>query len=276
MPKKICLDWFKQLDDWKLFKESCIKNERHWKQLYGFENEIDREIIQDKAHYVMLNPNQLYESEDEKTDSIVNVPIEVYENSNNQSNSLSASKQIYFCKYCDTAFLDAISLQNHERNDHNKNFPFKCNFCQFEEKSISIIVSHIKEIHNSTKAYICFQCNKAYAKRSDRKKHSRIHTGIKPYVCDICSKAFGRTANLTKHKKVHLGLFKNYLCTQTGCTKSFSNKYDFQRHIEIHAKQPLPLPPSQPTTESVFESQFNYQPKFYTENSASINDSKDL
>jgi hypothetical protein len=56
-------------------------------------------------------------------------------------------------------------------------------------------------------------------------------TGDKPYKCDQCTKSFSDKYNLVRHIQVHT-VHKPYQCEQ--CTKSFSQKGNLVTHIRVH------------------------------------------
>lgn len=144
-------------------------------------------------------------------------------------------RNIFFCQYCESAFVTHEECTAHENNGHDPLAPNACNFCDFRCASRVTIIAHIKECHEREKPYVCVQsqCNKKFGRRSDLKKHSISHTGIRPFTCKVCNKGFSRNTNLTKHMKIHEGLNKPFACQQ--CPRSFSARCDLQRHEQIHS-----------------------------------------
>lgn len=139
-------------------------------------------------------------------------------------------KNLFFCQYCDTAYVEADDCAEHERR-HDPQNPHQCNFCPFRCASRNTIIAHIKECHEPDKPFVCIQCNKKFGRRSDLKKHSIVHTGIRPFNCPVCGKNFSRNTNLTKHLRIHSGL-KPHVCQQ--CPRSFTTKADLFRHVQVH------------------------------------------
>lgn len=141
-------------------------------------------------------------------------------------------KNLFFCQYCDTAYVEHDDCLEHEAN-HDAINPHQCNFCSFSCASRNTIIAHIKECHEPEKPFICMQCNKKFGRRSDLKKHSIVHTGIRPFSCPVCGKNFSRNTNLTKHLRIHSGL-KPHVCHK--CPRSFTTKADLLRHTQVHSE----------------------------------------
>lgn len=139
-------------------------------------------------------------------------------------------KNLFFCQYCDTAFVEHEDCLDHEGN-HDAINPHQCNFCVFSCGSRNTIIAHIKECHEPDKPFVCIQCSKKFGRRSDLKKHSIVHTGIRPFSCPVCGKNFSRNTNLTKHLRIHSGL-KPHVCQQ--CPRSFTTRADLLRHAQVH------------------------------------------
>ncbi|KAI7870196.1 hypothetical protein BDF14DRAFT_1708089, partial [Spinellus fusiger] len=50
--------------------------------------------------------------------------------------------------------------------------------------------------------YQCTDCYRAFSRKHDLQRHTRVHTGIKPYLCIGCRKAFARTDALKRHLRM--------------------------------------------------------------------------
>lgn len=142
------------------------------------------------------------------------------------------TRNIFFCQFCDTAFIDQFECSKHEQSHESTN-PHQCNFCPYRCAGRNTIIAHIKEYHEPSKPFVCIQCNKKFGRRSDLKKHSIVHTGVRPFGCPECGKNFSRNTNLTKHLRIHSGL-KPHVCQQ--CPRSFTTKGDLYRHTQVHTE----------------------------------------
>lgn len=140
-------------------------------------------------------------------------------------------RNVHFCQYCETAFVDREQCLSHEITSHDPYNPHACNFCPFRCASRNTIIAHIKECHEREKPFVCVQCNKKFGRRSDLKKHTVCHTGIRQYGCPVCTKSFSRSTNLRKHLKVHENV-RPFICSQ--CPRSFSSSLELQRHETVH------------------------------------------
>lgn len=140
-------------------------------------------------------------------------------------------RNIYFCQFCEAAFVSPHECQAHETHNHDPMLPHVCNFCTYRASDRPTVIAHIKQLHELDKPYVCVQCHKQFGRRSDLKKHAICHTGIRPFACNVCSKTFSRNTNLRKHMKIHDGL-KPFVCQS--CPRSFTTSSDLQRHETTH------------------------------------------
>uniref|UniRef100_A0A1B0CF07 Putative c2h2-type zn-finger protein n=1 Tax=Lutzomyia longipalpis TaxID=7200 RepID=A0A1B0CF07_LUTLO len=143
-----------------------------------------------------------------------------------------ALKNIFMCRFCDTAFSSAALCGDHEATSHRPDAPYACNFCDFSCTYRTSLILHIRDSHRTEKPYICATCNKGFGRRSDLKKHTIVHTGVRPFSCPVCNKNFSRNTNLTKHLRIHSGL-KPHVCSR--CPRSFTTHTDLMRHQQVHS-----------------------------------------
>ncbi|KAI9354037.1 hypothetical protein BD770DRAFT_325314 [Pilaira anomala] len=48
---------------------------------------------------------------------------------------------------------------------------------------------------------MCMFCYRAFSRKHDLLRHTRVHTGIKPYRCSYCQKTFARSDARRRHLK---------------------------------------------------------------------------
>ncbi|XP_058120629.1 zinc finger protein 467-like [Anopheles ziemanni] len=172
------------------------------------------------------------DEEDNKCDTFPKDATNGLPHGGGSTNSTPQKTVVYTCKYCDVAFADSSACQLHEMQDHDLLAPFACQYCAYKTAIRLSLISHIREMHQNPRPYICVICNKGFPRRSDLKKHTFVHTGVRPFACDQCGKSFSRNTNLTKHMRIHSGL-KPHGCEL--CPRSFANRADLVRHQKTHS-----------------------------------------
>jgi len=73
-------------------------------------------------------------------------------------------------------------------------------------------------------------------------KSKRTHTTVKQLTCNECDLAFKKKANLKRHEKIHKGetLLKKIIPCNT-CDKAFSRKYELTAHKKTHTGEKPPF-----------------------------------
>ena len=55
--------------------------------------------------------------------------------------------------------------------------------------------------HEDVRQFQCQNCDKAYRRPDDLKRHELTHSGTKPHVCSYCAKGFKQLSSLKNHEK---------------------------------------------------------------------------
>lgn len=200
----------------------------------GAEDEIG--VTDDEMGYENMNNNSNPNDEIDFTESKPMMADQVQHNIPRLhlpvAETAEGFKNLFFCQFCDTAYVDQEDCFDHE-SGHDALNPHQCNFCAFSCASRNTVVAHIKECHEPEKPFICLMCEKRFGRRSDLRKHAIVHTGIRPFGCPVCGKNFSRNTNLTKHLRIHSGL-KPHVCQL--CPRSFTTRADLLRHTQVHSE----------------------------------------
>lgn len=265
----ICHKCLVSVENFEEFKDQCQENDKKLRQIFNLpapdiqEEEVPEDISMlpdlEGHQIILLDPSKLYESSDSENENgdveteeqiadkpemlhdgevmqVLSEPIQEQEPpAIIQPPPISTRKEAFHCNYCDIAFSDPLACSEHEQTSHDPQYPFACGLpnCNFKSDNRNSLVLHIKEFHLLLNPFVCVQCNKTFARRSDLKKHAFVHSGIRSFVCDICSKSFTRNTNLTKHKRIHSDV-RGFKCNLCPNGKGFVNKSDLTRHLEIH------------------------------------------
>lgn len=140
--------------------------------------------LNDNDGITIIDPLKEYQSSDDESstsdvENFTSEPVPVkQQNSKVNRFKTQQIKNVFFCEYCDRAFVSQEECFRHELNNHDQQNPHICTFCTFQCASRNTIIAHIKECHDP-KPFLCTQCHKKFGRRSDLRKHSVVHTGIR-------------------------------------------------------------------------------------------------
>ena len=88
----------------------------------------------------------------------------------------------------------------------------KCEKCESTFNTPQTLKQHIDEnhievIHEGSKKYQCYHCDKYFPEKRNLKIHvETVHEGLKNYKCHICDYAGGTRGNLQSHiRNIHIG-----------------------------------------------------------------------
>ena len=81
------------------------------------------------------------------------------------------------------------------------------------------------------KRHKCKECDRAFVKSADLKRHMAGHRNEKNYKCEECDSAFTRRDNLKAHMLLHS---RKGVVTCDLCNKEFINTVYLKRHMHIH------------------------------------------
>ena len=81
------------------------------------------------------------------------------------------------------------------------------------------------------KRHKCTECDRAFVKSADLKRHMAGHRNEKKFICDDCGSAFTRRDNLKAHRLLHT---RESVVTCDLCSKEFINAVYLKRHMHIH------------------------------------------
>lgn len=96
---------------------------------------------------------------------------------------------------CDKAFPSPSALRNHMKTHQNR-WPKKCRYCDDMMNKWNEYMTHLNQMHEDKKTYVCSQCGKKFFKERNLQNHVRTHTGERNYMCDFCGFSFHAQNNL--------------------------------------------------------------------------------
>ena len=111
---------------------------------------------------------------------------------------------------------------------------FQCEMCGNYFLGSTEYITHYKDTHP---ALPCNSCEKVFTNPLSLKKYNFHHQGnIK--TCEFCGRSFPFDCQLNDHQKTYLSK-KLHFCSFANCDKSFTHKYNLQKHEYTHTQTVL-------------------------------------
>ncbi|CAH0757579.1 unnamed protein product [Diatraea saccharalis] len=140
------------------------------------------------------------------------------------------------CSFCDHACRDSSSLRKHQSVHLGISKKYPCQECSNRYDTKARLQDHIKRAHRGIEPpkVTCNICGSIYKNKWTLMTHIRaIHDKSKACVCGICGKHLSNSSNLRSHMTSHLDI-RPYKCFFPGCTIKFKDKYALKKHTRIH------------------------------------------
>lgn len=145
------------------------------------------------------------------------------------------------CPFCDKKFTKN-DRRTHERLEHRKGSSWQCNQCPYNTLLRHNLKDHCR---SHFKPLSCETCKKNFAKPSALRNHLMQHRHgvfvkqkVAKFECKECEKPFATKHHLRAHKvKVH----SQRIVHCDLCGKTFRDKDNMRRHMNIHGKDPCKL-----------------------------------
>ncbi|XP_015834143.2 zinc finger protein 43 isoform X25 [Tribolium castaneum] len=138
------------------------------------------------------------------------------------------------CSLCPKMFLLPSELKTHISVQHEKQYNFFCDLCNYSTyKRWSLEVHKIRE-HTKEYPFKCEVCNKGFVSKVCLTKHKEVQHEGRRFTCAFCSKVFRDEGQFKVHTKRHDPNYVESRYTCTECLKVFKTKVRWKDHVKMH------------------------------------------
>nr|XP_022903772.1 zinc finger protein 519-like [Onthophagus taurus] len=241
LPKVVCSDCLKNLEESFSFQKHCVSSEKMLSTYFNNYRHTDD----------FKRNGQVYIKDVESTKETNNVSInnlkqeESIPNINVSVNQNGEVIKITQNKIDETEKIavvvnpsGVVSTQNFGLIQTEDNLNYLDVHQSYTIATENITNQEIKEIkrdnNKMTKSFSCERCLKVFKRREHLYQHEKLHSGFRPFVCEHCKKSFMRKEHLHRHMTCHSGQ-RNFMCQL--CLKSFSRNDNLLKHKKTHDKK---------------------------------------
>ncbi|XP_063930713.1 zinc finger protein 675-like isoform X1 [Zophobas morio] len=252
LPTTACTSCIQKVEDWWIFKDSCLKTNNVLLELCR-EKVRRRDEPESEVKEVIIVKEELREPDSSYICEICskrfNTCLEHLEHQSTHNGS-----PVYKCDKCEEVFSSRDDLVEHDRN-HKLPCPkcgklilktslklhlvlhtdkHMCSQCSSRFTSNSTLQQHIITLHTSQRDHVCETCGKRFASKTAMTVHSRSHSDERLYKCKSCDYA-GRTASALY---VHMSTHSQETCVCEVCSKIFKSNRNLNDHLRrTHRKE---------------------------------------
>ncbi|XP_061722715.1 gastrula zinc finger protein xFG20-1-like [Cydia pomonella] len=134
----------------------------------------------------------------------------------------------WVCDKCpDQKFATKQHLMKHSLSHKPLERVWRCQHCSLSFEALWRLQQHLFSTHLEYRPHKCDECEKAFHKKSDLKRHKDMHSNIKKFACSVCEVEFKDKCNLKRHMLRHTNE-KPYCCA--GCGNRYKQLASMKRH----------------------------------------------
>ncbi|XP_068623565.1 zinc finger protein 845-like [Battus philenor] len=139
-----------------------------------------------------------------------------------------SKENLWICDKCpNQKFSTKQQLMKHSLTHKPLAWVWKCPQCTMAFEALWRLQQHLFAKHLDYRPHKCDQCDKAFFKPSDLKKHKYLHSGVNKFPCPTCDMQFKDKSNLKRHLLTHSNE-KPFCCS--GCGNRFKQLASMKRH----------------------------------------------